>query len=324
MLIFALSTSAFADCPTVATLVADARAAFDDAEVEAADGKLEATQQLLACQAEVVPTDALLDLFRLHVLVDLARQDKEGAVYATIRAVVTEPGSAPSADYGPQVVDLYTTWRSRLGEPSLAVKAEGTDQAWVDGHVVPKSGTRVLAGEHLIQWRDADGFHSKIQDASAAFTITGKPSAVAVVEPDPVVPDPVVPDPVEPPVDRHPPKEPKPPRDRQPNGSARRPVLLATSGLLAAGGGGAVLLGFLQESAFHANSYDAVIYGPCDRTMACYDNARADAIKTDAGRIRTLYAGGYGLVGAGVLLAGTELVLLPSPGGASLRVSGSW
>src|SRR6185436_9127026 len=102
-------------------------------------------QKSLGCQPAVVPTSVLLDLYRLHVLIDLARQDREGAVYATIREVITEPSATPPAEYGPQLAELHQTWSSRLSAQSFAVKIEGADEAYVDGHrITPKSPMKVL------------------------------------------------------------------------------------------------------------------------------------------------------------------------------------
>lgn len=314
-------------CPDVAGLIDQAWSAFDDAELERADERLSAAQASLSCQTAPVATADLLELWRLDALVALSQQDRQGAVYASIRAVVVEPGSSPPSEYGPELAELHATWSSRLAENPVQVRVQGAGEAWVDGHPVVRDAPRkVLPGEHLLQWRDQEGiFHSEVRDLAAAHTIVTGPAVEDIEDPDELDPD--DPDELDPddPDDPDRPRDPKPPKEpRSGGGGGRRVALLTAGGVGVLGGGGAIAYAWTQESAFLASAYDADQYGPCASGSACYESARQQEIQADAQQIRAMYAIGYAASGLGVALVGTELLLLPTPTGARIGVRFAW
>jgi len=307
-------------CPSLAGLIDQAWSSFDDAELERADEHLDAAQQSLSCQASPVATEDLLELWRLDALVALSQQDRQGAVYASIRAVVVQPDSSPPDEYGPELRDLHATWSSRLAENPVVVRVQGAGDAWVDGHPVGGEAPRkVLPGEHLLQWRDVEGqFHSEVRDLAAAHTIVTGPAVEEAVDPDELeLDDPDEPDPDEP--DPDPVREPK-----ERSGKGRRVAMLTVGGLGVLGGGGVLAYSWTQENAFLAASYDAAQYGPCAAGSACYASAREQEIRADAQQIRTLYAIGYAVTGVGIAVTGTELLVMPSPTGARVGVRFAW
>jgi hypothetical protein len=282
------------DCPEIDDLVRQARAAFDDAELDDADERLDLAHQSLGCQRVVVTTEVLIDLYRLAVLVDLARQDREGAVFHTIRAVVTDPSSAPPAELGPQVAELHNTWSSRLSAASFAVSLEGADAGWVDGHPLDAEAPyRVLAGEHLLQWRDVQGFHSEVRDLSSDHRLRGAGRAVAELPPEPVV-------------------EPEPRVRRGP--PSWRWGVGAAGGAIAAGGGVGLAWFSAREADFLARPYDPANFRD--------DAAREAAIRADASSIRLGYLASYAAIAVGA--AGVGVAVVPGAGGAALAIGGRW
>lgn len=283
-------------CPALAPMIASAWGSFNDAELAAADKVLHEARDVLACQPDVVPTETLLEMFRLDGLVALSQADREDAVYATIRAVTIDPESVPPASYGPQLAELTATWRARLAQRTSTVKAEGPDEAWVDGRpMVVGTPLAVVPGEHLLQWRDADGLHSEVDDIAGEHVIHGVPSAV-VPDPNEHIGDPVVP------VHHDPAKL---------GGGG----LLVASAVVAVGGAGMLLFGADQEASFKKSPWDDPSYGACFQADPCYADARAVAIRGAAGRIRAMYAIGYGLIGLGIGGAGVDVFVLSDTGG---------
>ena len=291
----AMADEPVAACPVLATMIASAWGSFNDAEIAAADKVLHDARDVLACQTDVVPTDTLLEMFRLDGLVALSQADREDAVYATIRAVTIDPEGVPPASYGPQLAELTATWRARLAQRTSTVIAEGADAAWVDGRpVVAGTPMAVVPGEHLVQWRDADGLHSEVDDIAGDHVIHGVPTVV-----------------VSDPIDGGLPKDPVH-VDRPHVGGGG---LLVASSVVAVGGAGMLLFGGSQESDFKKAPWDDDAYGACVRADPCYADARAQAIRAAAGRIRAMYAVGYGLVGLGIGGMGVDLFLLSDSGG---------
>jgi hypothetical protein len=303
---FAISSALAAPCPDLPVLIDGAWSAFDDAELDGADDLLDQGYAGLACQPALVPADVLLDLYRLDGLVALAQEDREAAIYATMRAVSADPTSAPPTDFGPQLAELHASWAQRLAGTSVQVRVVDGGAAWVDGRAVSVAQPlSILGGEHLFQWRGEDGFVSEVRDVSSDQIIT---TGVALLLP-PIELPPVVAE-VEPEVADDEPREQKDKR-------RHRGGLIFLGTTLGLAGGGGLAYGYLQEVAFALEPYDAEGYGECPVTSACYEDERALTIRHDAGRVRMFYGIGYGLVGLGSTLLGAELFLLPAPSAAS-------
>lgn len=303
-------------CPAVPTLVEQARAAFDDAELDRAEAQIAEAYENLECQSARVPTETLLDLYRMSALVALSRADREGgAVYSTIRAVVVDPTAVPPAELGPQLAELFETWSARLDGKTLSVGLEGSGDAFVDGRpVTAAQPLQVLAGEHLLQWTSADGFRSEIVELKRDYTLVGVPVPAAatsdVAEPSVSVAGPVA------------------ETDGGAAGHSRHrhhPAMFVAAGTAFLAGGGTLAFGRYREGLFNQNPYDASEYGGCAiDTSDCYANARQEAIVADGARVRLLYIAGYATTGVGVALLGTELWVLPSADGGSLGLRGRW
>lgn len=178
MFLLGLAAAAYAQtCPDLDGIVDQAQAAFDDAELERAETLIDEGQRALPCQAAPVVTEDLLRLYRLGALVAFSRQDPKGAVYMTIREVVTEPNAPPPANLGPQLLEMHSTWVERLAQSRATLRVDGGGEVWVDGHrVTAEAPYTLLQGEHVIQWLGADGWHSEVRDITGDVTIaTGRP-----------------------------------------------------------------------------------------------------------------------------------------------------
>jgi len=312
------------DCPTVPELTRRAAAAYSDAELEQSKTTLKQAYEALPCQAQVVDTGDLLKLFALDALVSLTQQDRKSAVYATIRMVTVDPDAQPGDELGPEIQELFASWASRLRESTVQITTSGTSQVFVDGRpVLAGQPLTVLAGEHILQVRAPDGtLSSQVADISTDRSILTGGEPVAPVEPaTPVTPD-------------KPAKEPKPAKDPKPEkeprapvahaGEGRRAAMLSGGGALTVVGSAALAVAGLQERAFKGNTYTDATYAGCDITSACYAGARADRVVSDANRVRITYVVGYAAATVGVGLLGAELLLLPTPGGATATVQVRW
>ncbi len=318
LLFFALVAPATAEpCALVADVVDQGWALFYDAELEQAKASVARAHELLSCQDQPVPTEQLLHLYRLDAISAVALGDQKGSIYATIRAVVADPDAVPPAELGPDLAELHRTWSSRLRESTVQVSVDGADSAWIDGQeVTPLQPLVILQGEHLVQLLTEEGWSTEVREVAADLVLdTLGESPVTSLE-DP--PEEDLPPVEEPPAELAPPQVQRPGRGRR----VRRAALLSTGGLVAAGGGTALAWAWSEEQAFLERSYTPDAFGGCDRDMPCYSAAREERIHGDADAINQLYLIGYGLVGVGALVLGTELVLLPAPGGVSLR--GAW
>lgn len=286
-----------AECPDVREKISKAWALFDDAEVAVAKRLLAEANSELACQTRLVPADDLLELYRLDGLVSLALDDRKGAVYATIRAVAANhDGAAPPSEYGPDLAELYDTWSSRLSESTIRLTIEGGGVVYVDGRRADAgSPLDVVQGEHVLQFEDDMGtVRSMVAELEADQVIrTGSAREGGGITMQPVEPVEPVESVAE--VDR----------------SRKRPAALATVGgvALAAGGAG-VLLGVLGERSFEADPYTDP-YLDCEPKMPCFAQARANAIRGDATRVRAFYGSGYGLSALGVGLLSAWAIGLP-------------
>ncbi len=302
MLYVWLAAAALAEpCPEVPAQVQLAWDAFNDAELEHAKEIISSTNESLACQSAIVPTEDLLALYRLDALVSLAQEDPKGAVYATLRAVAADhvKGAPPEEKYGPDLADLYRSWVDRMSGTLVAVRVDGGGFAWVDGRRADAlNPLQVTEGEHLIQVEIPNLIRSDLVDVNADYTVyTGIPGPklpipVPVPDPDPVTP---IPTPI-----------PTPP-------GRRRPIpILVGGGVAAVLGGAALATAYRSELAFKANTYTAAKYDDCGRNQACYPQARADVINNDAVKIRVAYGAGYGLTSVGVGLLGVGAVGFPA------------
>jgi hypothetical protein len=68
-------------------------------------------------------------------------------------------------------------------------------------------------------------------------------------------------------------------------------------------------LAWQREQAFLDRAYDDDQYGACARSSACYADARAQEIRSDANGVRGLYGLGYGLAGIGVGTLGAGILV---------------
>jgi len=304
MILFWLAAAAGAQtCPDLQEQVAQAWAAFNDAELERSKEIMEQAHGSLACQTAIVPTEDLLALYRLDALVSLSQDDQKGAVGATIRAVAADhvDGAPPEGEYGPELADLYQSWVARLAGTLVTVRVDGGGFVWVDGRRADAlNPIEVVEGEHLIQVEIPNLVRSEVSDLSDDYVVyTGIPGPelpIPVPEPEP---EPVIPAPQ--------------PAVVAPAEGRRRPLgVWIAGGVTAALGGAALLTGYRSELSFQASNYDADTYLGCARGQACYPQARADTINNDALKIRVAYGTGYGLTGVGVGLMGIGIIGLPS------------
>lgn len=307
MLVLLIANALAAPCPDVAVVVDEAWAAFDDAELQLAKEHLGRAVESLSCQERVVETDELIGMFRLDGLVSLAQEDRRGAVYASIRVVTIDPSAVPGEELGPDLAEMHATWAERLSETQVEVQVDGLGDAWVDGRpVLEDAPLTLVAGEHLVQARDATGWHSRVVEISEDTQLaigTGLELLPVVRLPDP-----------------------PPDLDPEPGGFNRRTPMLIGGGIGVAGGIGSVVWAFSREQSFHDDPYDAPSYGSCNLADPCYADEREKQIRGDASAIRALYATGYILTGVGVAVIGTELFILPDPvgGGGSVTLRVKW
>lgn len=313
MLLLWLTTAFAAPCPDVSAVVDEAWAAFNDAELAIAKEHLGRAFKSLTCQERLVTKEELLELYRLDGLVSVAQEDRKGAQYATIRIVTVDPAAFPGQELGPMMSDLHETWSGRLADVRIKLTVAGQGEAWVDGRAVDAvGGLDVVAGEHLVQGKDASGWHATLVeidedtrvDLGSGLTLTGLGERV----------------PGELPLEKPPPEV--VPKKK----NSRRVALLIGGSAGAAIGGGLIAYAYTRERAFKDDPYTDPDYGGCNFLDACYDDARDDAIHSEARTIRALYGTGYGLVGVGVGLVGAELFLLPDParGGGMALVRVKW
>jgi len=303
ILIWLAATAAAQPCPEVREQVSQAWAAFNDAELERSKEIIDEADNSLSCQTALVPTEDLLDLFRLDALVSLSQDDQKGAVGATIRAVAADhvDGEPPEAKYGPELAELYRSWVGRLSGTLVTVRVDGGGFAWVDGRRADAlNPIDVVEGAHLIQVEIPNLIRSEVTDLSEDYVVyTGipgpeLPKPVPVPEPSTAVPAPPAPVPT------------------GSNGRRRPMGLLVAGSVGAALGGAALLTGYRSELSFNSSDYTANSYGGCLRGEACYEQARADTINDDALKIRVAYGAGYGLTGIGVGLLGIGAIGFPA------------
>lgn len=285
-------------CADVPAQVQVAWDAYNEAELEKAKELLALAYGNLACQRAVVPSEALLALYRLDALVSLTQDDRKSAVYATIRAVAVDHEDAePPAEYGPELAELYDTWSARLAETLVTIRVTDGGTAWVDGHrLAHGQPLQVVQGEHLLQVEVVGGITSEVRELSTDHAVV---TGIPLAEPEPET----TPEPVAKPVVAKP--EPVRERRRHPAG------LLVTGGIGTAVGAVALASAWRSESSFHDNRYQAGAYDGCSAGSPCYGKARQAHIDADALTIRMLYVGGYGITGLGAGLLGLGIVGLP-------------
>ena len=79
------------ECPRLDHLVVEAWALYNDAEIEAAEKKIEEAREQRGCQRVLVKHETLLELHFLDALLAITLEDAEAAQAAMIRAVAVEP-----------------------------------------------------------------------------------------------------------------------------------------------------------------------------------------------------------------------------------------
>jgi hypothetical protein len=296
-----------ADCPGVQKTIAEAWRLFDDAEVASAKSLLDQANSDLACQSDLVEPEALLELYRLDGLVSLALDDPKGAVYATLRAVAADHlAAAPPPEYGPDLAELYATWSARLRETTIELTVEGGAVVFVDGRRADSgSPLEIVEGWHLVQViDDMDIVSSTVVDLESDQVLyTGTLADESGVMLKPVAtPAPAV-------LER--------------TKARKRPAGLAAAGAAAVALGGAgIYVGYVEERRFVSDPYRDR-YDACSPGSACYGEARSQAIRGDATRVRVLYGAGYGLAAVGAGLLTTWAIGLPLyTDGRTLGLSG--
>ncbi len=298
-----------ADCPPLADHVDSAWDQFNDAELEAAKDSIGAAYEVLGCQLEVVPAVDLMELYRLDGLVSVAGEDNKGAVYATLRAVAADHVTgAPTADYGPELADLYALWSARMSETLIEVTVTGGGKVWLDGRPVDAaSPLQATEGEHLIQVLDGGVLASEMHDLSDNIEIrTDDPLPEGFVPPTPR--------PVPPTTPLQPGPVPQPPIPT-PSGRGRA-VALIVSGVVAGGAGGALLVAASgAEQRFDDDPYRDPDYNGCKAGTVCYADARAQAVRADAAQIRALYVAGYTATALGLGVVSIGVISLPAQAG---------
>jgi hypothetical protein len=308
LLLLIAGAASAADCPPVGEQVTRAWDAFYDAELEEAKNTVSAAVQSLKCQSELVNTETLMELYRVDALISLTKDDRKGSVYATIRAVTVDPNSGPPSDMGPELGELYADWSQRLGESKIAVRLADDGEAWVDGKkLVTGEYTELIAGEHLIQYRDDEMIRSSVEELTSNWVIvTGPPipntkgGAPTSTGPDPI--------PYELP-SRVAATEATIPQES----GRRRPWGFGLAGALTTAAGGAMLgVSVAEEQRFLSLDYLDATYNGCARGQDCYQSAREDAIRADANRVQVLYGSAYGLLTAGVATSLVSIIGLPA------------
>ncbi len=293
-------------CPDVGDKVREARAWFDDAELERAKQAIAEAYDVLGCQQRVVSTAELLSLYRLDGLISLALNDPKGATYATIRAVAADHlTGAPPEDYGPVLAEEYARWADRLGGNLVYVRVAGAGMVYVDGRGIDASQwLQVAEGEHLVQIQAGDALRSEVMElVDDHVVVTGVPGPPPVLLPAPPPPPEPEPTPAPQPAPGGPVVDIAPPTVT----GRRRPAALFVGGVLSGGlGAAAILWARDQEARFLARSYHDDVYNGCLAGQDCFPSARARAIQADADLVNAAYATGYGLsaLGGGLLLTG--------------------
>jgi hypothetical protein len=273
--------------------LASAWEAFDDAEVQKAREVLDMAVESLPCQTEVVDNSELLEMFRLQALVALAVEDKEGAVFWTIRTVGANSRADPPADLGPELGALYETWSARLLQATVAVSVVGGGTVFVDGRPVTEyTPLDVVEGQHLVQVTLEGALVTATNELDGDLSIaTGFPSE-------------------DPPAGWVSPQiDPGHDPDPLPAATRRHPqgILLAGLGTAAVGIGG-LGYGLWAEQRFQRTEF-----------------VNQQVLTQEAKRIQAVYGGSYAFAGVGAVLTLTSVIGLPvRTDGATLQVHLRW
>lgn len=301
------------ECPPLGDLVEEAWFLYNDAEIEAAESKIEEAREHRGCQRVLIKHETLLELHFLDALLAITLEDDEAAQAAMIRAVAVEPTDGrPPAEYGPDLIALYEHWSGVLAEARVEVSVRGGGIVYVDGRSASRSSPlSVLPGEHLVQVAETGLIVShvtEIQEDQVVHTGLPEDAGVVLEAVRPSEPEPEPEAPAEVPTDSTPqvlaPEapglEPRVQKRRHPWG------WFVGGGVVLAGSGG---LGFWtrqQEKLFLEATYNGNVYGSCRRSQACWARERERAIRQDGREVQIFYGLSYALagVGAGMTLAG--------------------
>lgn len=297
-----------ADCPPLAEVQSAAWEAFNDAELEIAQGILDEAIDNLSCQQVQVGSEELFNLFELAALVAIGNEDEERAVYAVLRAIAVRPEGTSRPDYGPELAELFQTWSARLVDAQVPLQVRTKGPIWLDGRMLkPGSDRHITAGDHLLQRQQGDLWTS---DVLSLDTPTQLSTEGPLLVPTPFMPQPIVGQalPTEASVKRR---------------KRTKTILWATGAGLSAAGAGMLLTALIREQDFLANPYDDNSYGGCAQGSGCWASEREAAINDDARGISILYGVGYGTLAAGVGLGVSGIMLSPTPGGGQISVQGT-
>ena len=321
------------ECPRLDHLVVEAWALYNDAEIEAAEKKIEEAREQRGCQRVLVKHETLLELHFLDALLAITLEDAEAAQAAMIRAVAVEPTDGrPPEDYGPDLIALYEHWSSVLAEARVQVSVRGGGIVYVDGRSASRaSPLSVLPGEHLIQVAETGLIVSHVTEIQEDQVVhTGLPEDAGVVleasrPATPVLeePEPASQRGVDRATELQVPSDPSP----EPWAQKRRHPWgwFVAGGAALAGSGGLGLWTRQQEQLFMEAPYNASIYGSCRRNQACWERERERAIRQDGREVQIFYGLSYALasVGAGMTLAGVWGVPIATDG-QTVQLSMRW
>ena len=277
-------------CPPTVDRVAEAKALFNDAELEAARQKTQEGLDELGCQTQIVDRGTLLELYRIDAQIALANLDKKGATYAAIRAVVVDPMSIPPPSYGTELAELHQLWTARMAKSTVRLSVSGGGIVYLDGLPLTQGQTRdAVRGEHLVQIDAGTSVVSTVTDLDRdQAVITG------LVAPTNPVPMPTVPAPVPLAELDGPVRERK---TRRPS----KPMMVIGGALAGVGAATLAYAWYRDEVVFPKKPFP--------------DGA---AVDREAALIRTLYGTGYVVGGAGVVVLGVGVV------GKQVHVEGHW
>ena len=274
MFLFLAATVAIAEpCPTLEPLVAEAWDAYLEAEFDVAKAATARAQGALGCQSRIVAPGALLELYWLEALVALSEGDTTASMKALQQSVAVDhrPEAHPTVKYGPELRDIWESVASAASQSLVTVSVEGTRPAWVDGRWIDGSGSiQVAPGLHLVQTRPGREVRSRVErivyDQTIVTTGPGMASPEALTSPE---------------VQRAP--------------RHRPPVLYIATVGAGAISAWALASGVRSENAFSGSAYRAASYEGCALGQACYEDARQQAIRSDAAAINRTFGIGYGM-----------------------------
>jgi len=144
--------------PTIAEVLQQAWAQFQDAEIKDAVQSLGEADLLLVRQNKPVPRGDLIELFQVRALVNLVNGDAASAARSATQALVIHPNATPLSKLGPDYAKLHKALQKANLVKKVDVHVEGDGHAYLSGIEVSRGSTIQLGqGQHLLQVEQADG-----------------------------------------------------------------------------------------------------------------------------------------------------------------------